>query len=214
MFLTALFHLFGGVEAYLFSSCAPRLPTTFSQLPSPPTGALTHPSLNKDYAIAKYKVEPIAGAAYCRHSCPRKNEAEIDGVCVTKDRSGWGNARGLWLFAFPGLALNCFSLGFYTITVIPLGPNRTMLQREIFVRNKPTRTAGIPTQDEIDVFLAFMKQVGDEDYELCELTQKNLDTGIYSRGQLHPNAEAGVVWYQGLVREMTAKWLVDVNLRA
>lgn len=166
--------------------------------------ALAHPSLNKDYAIQKYRVDPVPGARYCRHSCPRRDETDTD-TC-DKELSGWGNAKGLWLFAYPGLALNCFSLGFYTIKVVPLDCQTTLLEREIFVRRTPNATAAVPTQPEVDTFMDFMKQVGEEDYELCELTQKNLEKGIYSRGMLHPVQEIGVWWYQQLVLSEVQDW--------
>jgi hypothetical protein len=82
-----------------------------------------------------------------------------------------------------------------------------MLEREIFVRHKATPSAPIPSQEDVDVFMQFMQQVGQEDYDLCELAQRNLDAGIYSRGRLHPTAEAGVSWYQGLVRDNVAGWI-------
>ncbi|KAI9005088.1 hypothetical protein DFJ74DRAFT_692793 [Hyaloraphidium curvatum] len=175
----------------------------------------THPSLNRDYAIQFYKVEPVENSLYCRHSCPRRDELPAD-ACGRRrppkqERSGWGDATGLWLYAFPGLSLNCFSLGFYTIKVVPLSAGRTMLEREIFVRRSHASPAvarsPLPTQHDVEQFMYFMKQVGEEDYELCELANLNLERGVYSRGVLHPSAELGVIWYQSKVREVVESWL-------
>lgn len=36
------------------------------------------------------------------------------------------------------------------------------------------------------------EQVEQEDYDLCEATQRGLEAGVYSRGILHPRNENGV----------------------
>jgi len=50
-------------------------------------------------------------------------------------------------------------------------------------------------------YFKFVRQVALEDFELCEVAQKNLEMGVYSEGILNPVKENGVVFYQGRVRE-------------
>lgn len=50
-------------------------------------------------------------------------------------------------------------------------------------------------------YFKFVRQVALEDFELCEIAQKNLGTGVYGEGILNPLKENGVVFYQSRVRE-------------
>ena len=50
-------------------------------------------------------------------------------------------------------------------------------------------------------YFKFVRQVALEDFELCEVAQKNLEMGVYCEGILNPVKENGVVFYQGQVRE-------------
>ena len=66
--------------------------------------------------------------------------------------------------------------------------------------------------EEMEEFLSFGKQVQKEvvshlnidlrgkDFDLCEQLQPNLKTGVYTNGVLHPQREAGVTFYQDMVR--------------
>ncbi|CCO35484.1 hypothetical protein BN14_09602 [Rhizoctonia solani AG-1 IB] len=55
--------------------------------------------------------------------------------------------------------------------------------------------------EQLKDYMEFYEQVEEEDYLLCVATQRNLNTGIYSRGVLHPTNENGVLYYQGRVKE-------------
>jgi hypothetical protein len=50
-------------------------------------------------------------------------------------------------------------------------------------------------------YFKFVRQVALEDFELCEVAQRNLEIGVYGEGILNPRKENGVVFYQGKVRE-------------
>ncbi|GME90501.1 unnamed protein product [[Candida] boidinii] len=60
-------------------------------------------------------------------------------------------------------------------------------------------------EDKKKEFVDFLQAVEMEDFNLCVLTQKNLNNGIYSTGFLHPTKERGVLYYQGLVKDMVKK---------
>lgn len=47
--------------------------------------------------------------------------------------------------------------------------------------------------EEFEDYYRFVRQVADEDGELCENAQANLEKGIYSQGCLNPEKETGVL---------------------
>jgi hypothetical protein len=46
------------------------------------------------------------------------------------------------------------------------------------------------------------KRVMAEDKYLCDLTQKNLNSGVFVNGELHPKMEKGPLYFQQAVREI------------
>ena len=46
------------------------------------------------------------------------------------------------------------------------------------------------------------KRVMAEDKYLCDLTQKNLNSGVFINGELHPKMEKGPIYFQQAVREI------------
>jgi hypothetical protein len=111
-----------------------------------------------------------------------------------------GNNNGLWMYLFPTNGVNCYSPAWYSIRVLPITPTRTILQYDIYKKK------GIG-KNEIDGFVEFLQQVELEDFNLCEATQQNLNTGIYSTGILHPEKENGVLYYQNVVKDLVLEHL-------
>lgn len=77
---------------------------------------------------------------------------------------------------------------------MPLSATKTTLQYDIYTKK------GIDEATKAE-FVDFLQQVEIEDFNLCQLTQQNLNEGIYSSGYLHPQKENGVLYYQTLVRD-------------
>lgn len=46
------------------------------------------------------------------------------------------------------------------------------------------------------------KRVMAEDKYLCDLTQKNLNSGVFVNGEMHPKMEKGPLYFQQAVREI------------
>lgn len=171
-----------------------------------------HPGLNSAFRMETYEVVPRT--RYCRHyaeivrnpdkekpersakkslpwfSFGRKQEVKIE----TKKNPG-GEFNGLWLYCFPASGINCYSPAWYSIRVLPIGPTETILHYDIYTKK------GLP-KAQAKEFIDFLQLVELEDFNLCTLTQKNLNQGIYNKGFLHPLKERGVLYYQGLVRDM------------
>jgi choline monooxygenase len=39
----------------------------------------------------------------------------------------------------------------------------------------------------------------DEDQAICEAVQRNLEAGVYHRGELSPKHEEALAWFQGMI---------------
>lgn len=176
-----------------------------------------HPGLAKAFKMPTYKVVPKE--RWCRHYAQivrPETEAPKEPV-KTESSSSWfglgggsaakepepekkpsnrgGNFDGLWMYLFPTNGINCYSPAWYSIRVVPITSTRTILMYDIYKKK------GI-SKEEIDDFVEFLQQVEIEDFDLCEATQKNLNSGVYSTGFLHPEKERGVLYYQNMVRDL------------
>ena len=141
-----------------------------------------HPIFNKDFALAKYRVENRE--RYAVHSCERKAESA----------SPSGRREGLWLWLFPNLGLPCYQPCWYTLSVNPKGPGRTELSYHFHFAE--------PLESEtVREFLKFIEQVTNEDIAICEAVQKNLEAGAFVEGRLNAERENGVLYFHQLVRE-------------
>lgn len=169
-----------------------------------------HPGLNSAFKMETYKVVPKT--RYCRHYAEIAKEP-VEEEKAKDTESSWfsfgkkqktepkakknpgGEFNGLWVYCFPSNGINCYSPAWYSIRVLPIGPSETVLQYDIYTKK------GLP-KSEAKEFIDFLQLVELEDFNLCVLTQKNLSQGIYNSGYLHPTKEKGVLYYQGVVRDM------------
>lgn len=192
-----------------------------------------HPGLSKAFKMQTYKVVPKE--RWCRHYAEIVKAEEIaekkkPAAPAAAEKSSWfgfgkgeeaaaapapaedkptnrgGNFDGLWMYLFPTNGINCYSPAWYSIRVVPITPTRTILQYDIYKKKGISKT-------EIDDFVEFLQLVEIEDFDLCEATQKNLNTGVYSTGFLHPEKERGVLFYQNMVRDLVVEH-VDAEKKA
>lgn len=66
--------------------------------------------------------------------------------------------------------------------MIPLSPTKSIIENEVY-RHKNA------SDEEFDSITAFYRQVLEEDKQLCDGTQVNLNAGVYTGGELHPDKE-------------------------
>lgn len=178
-----------------------------------------HPGLNSAFKMETYKVVPKT--RYCRHYAEivREEVAIEEDNKDADEESSWfgfgkkkavekpvekpvdkkknpgGEFNGLWVYLYPTNGINCYSPAWYSIRVLPITATHTILQYDIYTKK------GLPDAEKKE-FVDFLQLVELEDYNLCQATQKNLNQGIYGSGFLHPKKERGVLYYQGLVRDM------------
>lgn len=89
---------------------------------------------------------------------------------------------------------------FYTQRFVALSPSSTLIQYEVYRNTKS------PIEDFKNID-AIYKRVMNEDKYLCNLTQKNLLSGVFINGEMHPKMEKGPLYFQHQVREIvTSHW--------
>jgi choline monooxygenase len=136
---------------------------------------LVHPGLNKQVDARRYEVDVRDG--YCLHRAP------------TRDGSV---TAGVWLWKFPGLALNVYPDGMCVESYAPAGAGRTQVNYAFFFAE------GTPA-DETEATIASSDQILEEDRIICEAVQRNMASGLYEGGVLSPRHEGGVEYFQSLV---------------
>lgn len=72
---------------------------------------------------------------------------------------------------------------------VPVSAKETRMEYDVY-KNKSM------SMEKLREFMKFYEQVEQEDFDLCEATQRGLQAGIYSKGNLHPRNENGVLYYQ------------------
>jgi len=138
-----------------------------------------HPGLDRQIDAKQYEV--ILKDRHVVHRAPQRENA---------------NYAGLWLWRFPNLALNIYETGMNIERMVPIGPHRTKLVYNFFFQDiSPAAEHAIKSSIEVSTI------VTEEDVRICEAVQRNLDSGVYDTGRLGPRHEAGVWYFQHLVRE-------------
>lgn len=76
----------------------------------------------------------------------------------------------------------------------PTSPTMCSMKYEVY-RNKSSNT------EDFELINQMYKRIMTEDKHLCVNAQKNLNTGVFVNGQLHPRMEKGPLYFQAKVRE-------------
>ncbi|KAL5526169.1 hypothetical protein ACEPAG_7507 [Sanghuangporus baumii] len=136
---------------------------------------IAHPGFAQSLDLKQYTVEPLSNSA--RHYAPKKSNPE---------------EMQRFTFVFPTNGVTVTPEMWYIMRTCPLSATKTRMEFDVF------RRKGVP-QEVLDENRKFFTQVQQEDFDLCEKTQRGLSSGIYNKGILHPREENGVLYYQSRV---------------
>ncbi|KZZ94259.1 Rieske [2Fe-2S] domain protein [Moelleriella libera RCEF 2490] len=106
-------------------------------------------------------------------------------------------ARGVNVAAtyyFPNASLNVSPHFFMIQKFVPLGAGKSIMRYEVY-RNKKSSDEDFKYIDDV------YKRVMSEDKVLCANAQKNINTGVFVNGEMHPKMEKGPLYFQKLVRD-------------
>ncbi|KAH7325227.1 hypothetical protein B0J17DRAFT_723245 [Rhizoctonia solani] len=155
---------------------------------------IAHPGFAKSLSLDTYKVTTKTN--FARHTADNNTKSNA----VQPKGSGQDDAPPTFTFVFPACGVTVTDVMWYMMRVIPLSATQTKMEYDVFKRKSVS-------MEELKEYMEFYEQVEEEDYLLCVATQRGLNTGIYSRGVLHPNNENGVLYYQGRVKEYVEEHL-------
>ena len=133
---------------------------------------LLHPSLMDGIEFSTYRAY-VPNESYCIH---------------TANTTEGSPAGGAWLFRFPNLAMNIYAGGMNVERIEPIDATHCHVIYDYFL-----------TEPNDDALAAMVKTGGellDEDQAICEVVQRNLESGMYRAGHLSPKHEACLAWFQ------------------
>ncbi|KAL4906966.1 hypothetical protein BDW74DRAFT_189987 [Aspergillus multicolor] len=139
-----------------------------------PTG---HPGIVQYTDLGKYWVETKAG--HIQHYNTDRPDHDGMGIIST--------------FYFPNACMTVSPHFFYLMRCVPISASRTHMQYEVY-RHVDASDEEFNSIDNI------FKQVLKEDKDLCNAAQRNLNAGVYVKGELHPQHEKGPLFFQQSVK--------------
>lgn len=115
---------------------------------------------------------------------------------LQSDDGLYGDGDAVYYFIYPNTMLNLLPGRLQTNRVLPLGPERCMVEFDYYYAASDSAGAEARKQADHD----FAHQVQDEDITICEHVQRGLASGSYLPGRLNPLRENAVFHYHELLR--------------
>ena len=115
---------------------------------------------------------------------------------LESDPALYGDGDALYYFIYPNTMLNLLPGRLQSNRVLPLGPERCIVEFDYYYLDDDSDEAAARRQADHD----FAHQVQDEDIEICEHVQRGLASGSYVPGRLNPLRENAVFHYHELLR--------------
>lgn len=119
----------------------------------------------------------------------------------TEDFEYFGN--GAFTYNFPNTSVNLSTPYFFIMRVVPTGPTTVTTEYQVY-RNPDSPEEAFNRAGE------FFEGIELEDYDLMNGVQRNLNSGVYVHGPLHPQREGGVLYFKHLVQtQLKEHWDVE-----
>ena len=84
---------------------------------------------------------------------------------------------------------------FYMMRCVPTSVGTCSMEYEVY-RHKDA------TDEEFEKVDSFFKRVLGEDKYLCDNVQRNLESDVFTNGELHPDLESAPIFFQNTVRQL------------
>ncbi|KAH6692486.1 rieske family domain-containing protein [Plectosphaerella plurivora] len=139
-----------------------------------PTG---HPGVLAVSDLTSYRVETVGGQIV--HYNKNKSDSAMELASQ---------------YVFPNACFTVTPDFFYIMRCVPVSATSVKMEYDVFRQKRASDEAFT----RID---GFFKQVLKEDKDLCNGAQGNLNGGVFTNGQLHPEKEMGPLFFQDFVRK-------------
>ena len=155
---------------------------------------LVHPGLNKLLDYKAYTTELFDH--YSLQFSPFKPGASI----YSKD-----NGEAYYYFIFPNMMLNILPNRLQVNLIVPLDANHCRVIFDYYYTDLESEA----TKKLIAEDLIYSDEIQKEDIDICLRVQKNLETGLYTKGRFSPKRESGVWHFQALYKKYLNHYLEE-----
>lgn len=102
-------------------------------------------------------------------------------------------------YYFPNASMTVSPNFFFMQRIVPTSSTNCVMRYEVY-RNKNA------SDEDFDLINQMFKRIMSEDKHLCTEAQKNLNTGVFVNGELHPEMEKGPLYFQSTVRDIVTDY--------
>ncbi|TID12935.1 ISP domain-containing protein [Venturia nashicola] len=141
--------------------------------------ATSHPLIAGVSDLTKYRVEPTQG--------------RMEHVIVNKDQEDGQFKRSI-IYFYPATSISVNNHFMVVQRMLPLTATTSKIEFEVY-RHRDA------TDEQFENMKLFYSTIMEEDKHLCDASQRNLNSGVYINGELHPDKEKGPLHFQRLVRD-------------
>ncbi|TKX26901.1 oxidoreductase-like protein 7 [Elsinoe australis] len=141
----------------------------------------THPDIPSFLNLDSFDSDVKDG--HIQHHCDPTEEQEKAGLAVHST------------YYFPNSSMSVSAHFMMIQKFLPTGPTTTKITYEIY-RNRNS------SESDFRLIADMYARVMSEDKALCNAAQKNISTGVFVNGQLHPKYEKAPLFFQSTVREV------------
>ncbi|RBR12663.1 hypothetical protein FVER53590_03410 [Fusarium verticillioides] len=125
----------------------------------------------------------VSKPGYIQHFSRPKKGTEQDDIKISST------------YYFPNSCMTVSPHFFYMMRCVPTSVGTCSMEYEVY-RHKDA------TDEEFERTNQFFKRVLGEDKYLCDAVQKNLEAGVFTNGELHPDLESAPIFFQNTVRQI------------
>ncbi|OCT49060.1 Rieske [2Fe-2S] domain protein [Cladophialophora carrionii] len=145
---------------------------------------VAHPDVAKLADLTYYYTVPKLG--YIQHfSRPKKGQEDVD-------------IKNASTYYFPNACMTVSPHFFYMMRCVPTSATTCSMEYEVYRH--------VDASDEDFGYIdSFFKRVLAEDKHLCNAAQKNLNSGVFVNGELHPHLESAPLYFQNVVRRLVTE---------
>ncbi|KAF7125923.1 hypothetical protein CNMCM5793_002282 [Aspergillus hiratsukae] len=144
----------------------------------------THPDIPSIADLSSYSVQTKDGGII--HDGASTSQQIAAGLCPAST------------YFFPNASITVSPHFFFMQRFVPFSPTRSIMKYEVY-RNKNS------PEEDFQKINQIYKRIMSEDKYLCDLTQKNLNAGVFVNGELHPEKEKGPLYFQKVVRDLVVE---------
>ncbi|KAJ8105645.1 hypothetical protein OPT61_g10051 [Boeremia exigua] len=140
----------------------------------------THPGIKNIADLEAYSVSTVAD--HIQHDVKATVEQMENG------------AQTASTFFFPNVSMTVTLPLMFMQKFMPSGPGASIMYYEVW-RNKHA------SDEEFESVNSNFKKIMTEDKALCERAQRNMNSGVFVNGEMHPRLESGPLYFQNRCRE-------------